>query len=103
MARTTLVTLAGFVDWINMQHITDDDSRLLQILCQELGNPELELHAAECAAYRQPEGDACCPVTPVTAQFLHYVQMIDYVLMDYDVYPKYMSESPYRSTLLFMT
>ena len=48
VARTALVTLAGFVDWINMQHITDDDSHLLRILCQELGNPELGLYAAEC-------------------------------------------------------
>ncbi|XP_062864939.1 exportin-5 [Trichomycterus rosablanca] len=44
----TLNTLAGYIDWVAMVHITNNNCHLLEILCLLLGQPELQLEAAEC-------------------------------------------------------
>ncbi|XP_048061809.1 exportin-5-like isoform X1 [Megalobrama amblycephala] len=45
---TTLNTLAGYIDWVALSHITNENCRLLEILCLLLSEPELQLEAAEC-------------------------------------------------------
>ncbi|XP_036402573.1 exportin-5 [Megalops cyprinoides] len=44
----TLNTLAGYIDWVALVHITHDNCRLLEMLCLLLGETELQLEAAEC-------------------------------------------------------
>lgn len=44
----TLNTLAGYIDWVSLSHITSQNCRLLEILCLLLSEPELQLEAAEC-------------------------------------------------------
>ncbi|XP_046699270.1 exportin-5 isoform X1 [Silurus meridionalis] len=45
---TTLNTLAGYIDWVALVHITNNSCHLLEILCLLLSEPELRLEAAEC-------------------------------------------------------
>ncbi|KAG2467195.1 XPO5 protein, partial [Polypterus senegalus] len=44
----TLNTLAGYIDWVALNHITSDNCRLLEMLCLLLSETELQLEAAEC-------------------------------------------------------
>ncbi|XP_041920713.1 exportin-5 [Alosa sapidissima] len=44
----TLNTLAGYIDWVSMVHITNGNCRLLEVLCLLLSETELQLEAAEC-------------------------------------------------------
>ncbi|KAI4880520.1 hypothetical protein NFI96_013342 [Prochilodus magdalenae] len=44
----TLNTLAGYIDWVALVHITNENCHLLEILCLLLSEPELQLEAAEC-------------------------------------------------------
>ncbi|MBN3324059.1 XPO5 protein, partial [Atractosteus spatula] len=44
----TLNTLAGYIDWVSLVHITHDNCRLLEMLCLLLSEPELQVEAAEC-------------------------------------------------------
>uniref|UniRef100_A0A671T847 Importin N-terminal domain-containing protein n=1 Tax=Sinocyclocheilus anshuiensis TaxID=1608454 RepID=A0A671T847_9TELE len=44
----TLNTLAGYIDWVALVYITNDNCHLLEILCLLLSEPELQLEAAEC-------------------------------------------------------
>lgn len=44
----TLNTLAGYIDWVSLVHITSGNCHLLEILCLLLSEPELQLEAAEC-------------------------------------------------------
>ncbi|XP_078085741.1 exportin-5 isoform X1 [Mustelus asterias] len=48
VAVATLNTLAGYVDWVALHHITADSCKLLEVLCMLLTEPELQLEAAEC-------------------------------------------------------
>jgi len=48
VCQSVLSTLTGFVDWVNISHITDDNGHLLQLLCEMLSDRNLQLHAAEC-------------------------------------------------------
>ncbi|KAJ3610775.1 hypothetical protein NHX12_022866 [Muraenolepis orangiensis] len=48
VAMTTLNTLAGYIDWIALPHITNDSGRLLEMLCLLLSEAELQLEAVEC-------------------------------------------------------
>ncbi|XP_051945873.1 exportin-5 isoform X2 [Xyrauchen texanus] len=48
VAVATLNTLAGYTDWVALGHLTNDNCRLLEILCLLLSEPELQLEAAEC-------------------------------------------------------
>ncbi|XP_026536763.1 exportin-5 isoform X2 [Notechis scutatus] len=43
-----LNTLAGYIDWVAMNHITADNCKLLEMLCLLLNEPELQIEAAEC-------------------------------------------------------
>ncbi|KAG8123442.1 hypothetical protein E2320_018888 [Naja naja] len=43
-----LNTLAGYIDWVAMNHITADNCKLLEMLCLLLNEPELQIGAAEC-------------------------------------------------------
>ncbi|KAG3289529.1 exportin 5, transcript variant X2 [Ictidomys tridecemlineatus] len=43
-----LNTLAGYIDWVSMSHITAENCKLLVILCLLLNEQELQLGAAEC-------------------------------------------------------
>ncbi|XP_063161472.1 exportin-5 [Candoia aspera] len=43
-----LNTLAGYIDWVAMSHITADNCKLLEMLCLLLNEPELQIGAAEC-------------------------------------------------------
>jgi hypothetical protein len=43
-----LNTLAGYIDWVSMSHITAENCKLLEILCLLLNEQELQLGAAEC-------------------------------------------------------
>lgn len=48
MAVATLNTLAGYIDWVSLVHVTSRARHLLEILCLLLSEPELQLEAAEC-------------------------------------------------------
>uniref|UniRef100_A0A665TXI4 Exportin-5 n=1 Tax=Echeneis naucrates TaxID=173247 RepID=A0A665TXI4_ECHNA len=48
VAVATLNTLAGYIDWVSLVHITSGNCHLLEILCLLLSEPELQLEAAEC-------------------------------------------------------
>uniref|UniRef100_A0A8B9JM35 Exportin-5 n=1 Tax=Astyanax mexicanus TaxID=7994 RepID=A0A8B9JM35_ASTMX len=48
VAITTLNTLAGYIDWVALFHITNENCQLLEILCLLLSEAELQLEAAEC-------------------------------------------------------
>lgn len=48
VAVATLNTLAGYIDWVSLLHITSGNCRLLEILCLLLAEPELQLEAVEC-------------------------------------------------------
>ncbi|KAK7104837.1 exportin-5-like [Littorina saxatilis] len=48
VCQSVLSTLTGFVDWVNISHIIDDNGRLLRLLCEMLSDQSLQLHAAEC-------------------------------------------------------
>ncbi|KAM4692893.1 exportin-5 isoform 2-T2 [Discoglossus pictus] len=48
VAVSALNTLAGYVDWVSINHITDDNCKLLEMLCLLLGESELQVEAAEC-------------------------------------------------------
>uniref|UniRef100_A0A8C8RCI7 Exportin-5 n=1 Tax=Pelusios castaneus TaxID=367368 RepID=A0A8C8RCI7_9SAUR len=43
-----LNTLAGYIDWVAMSHVTADNCKLLEMLCLLLNEPELQVGAAEC-------------------------------------------------------
>ncbi|XP_008827287.2 exportin-5 [Nannospalax galili] len=43
-----LNTLAGYIDWVSVNHITAENCKLLEILCLLLNEQELQLGAAEC-------------------------------------------------------
>ena len=43
-----LNTLAGYIDWVPMSHITAENCKLLEVLCLLLNEQELQLGAAEC-------------------------------------------------------
>ncbi|TRY71295.1 hypothetical protein DNTS_007636, partial [Danionella cerebrum] len=45
---STLSTLAGFIDWVALPHLSSENCALLEILCLLLSEPELQLEAAEC-------------------------------------------------------
>ncbi|XP_053568730.1 exportin-5 [Bombina bombina] len=48
VAVSALNTLAGYIDWVCIRHITQDSCKLLEVLCQLLSEPELQVEAAEC-------------------------------------------------------
>ncbi|XP_034537797.1 exportin-5 [Notolabrus celidotus] len=48
VAVATLNTLAGYIDWVSLVHITNGNCHLLEMLCLLLSEPELQLEAAEC-------------------------------------------------------
>uniref|UniRef100_A0A3Q3ET71 Exportin-5 n=1 Tax=Labrus bergylta TaxID=56723 RepID=A0A3Q3ET71_9LABR len=48
VAVATLNTLAGYIDWVSLVHITYGNCHLLEMLCLLLSEPELQLEAAEC-------------------------------------------------------
>ncbi|XP_023819052.1 exportin-5 isoform X1 [Oryzias latipes] len=48
VAVATLNTLAGYIDWVSLTHITCGNCHLLETLCLLLSEPELQLEASEC-------------------------------------------------------
>ncbi|XP_073527717.1 exportin-5 [Phyllobates terribilis] len=48
VALAALNTLAGYIDWVSISHITAEDCKLLQMLCMLLEDEELQVEAAEC-------------------------------------------------------
>ncbi|XP_069810527.1 exportin-5 isoform X2 [Dendropsophus ebraccatus] len=48
VALAALNTLAGYIDWVSINHITAQDCKLLQMLCLLLEEDELQVEAAEC-------------------------------------------------------
>uniref|UniRef100_A0A667XAB9 Exportin-5 n=1 Tax=Myripristis murdjan TaxID=586833 RepID=A0A667XAB9_9TELE len=48
VAVAALNTLAGYIDWVALAHITNANCRLLEMLCLLLSEPELQLEAVEC-------------------------------------------------------
>uniref|UniRef100_A0A672G2Y2 Exportin-5 n=1 Tax=Salarias fasciatus TaxID=181472 RepID=A0A672G2Y2_SALFA len=48
VAVATLNTLAGYIDWVSLVHITAGNCHLLEILCLLMAEPELQLEAVEC-------------------------------------------------------
>ncbi|XP_072247044.1 exportin-5 [Leuresthes tenuis] len=48
VAVAALTTLAGYIDWVSLVHITSGNCHLLEMLCLLLGDPELQLEASEC-------------------------------------------------------
>nr|XP_033469767.1 exportin-5 [Epinephelus lanceolatus] len=48
VAVVTMNTLAGYIDWVSLVHITSGNCHLLEMLCLLLSEPELQLEAAEC-------------------------------------------------------
>ncbi|XP_075060596.1 exportin-5 [Mixophyes fleayi] len=47
VALAALNTLAGYIDWVSVTHITAQDCKLLQMLCLLLGEEEMQVEAAE--------------------------------------------------------
>lgn len=43
-----LNTLAGYIDWVSLNHITAENCKLVETLCLLLNEQELQLGAAEC-------------------------------------------------------
>ncbi|XP_041866910.1 exportin-5 [Melanotaenia boesemani] len=48
VAVAALNTLAGYIDWVSLVHITSGNCQLLEMLCLLLSEPELQLEASEC-------------------------------------------------------
>ncbi|XP_028903292.1 exportin-5 [Ornithorhynchus anatinus] len=48
VGMAALNTLAGYIDWVALSHITADNCKLLEMLCLLLNEPELQVGAAEC-------------------------------------------------------
>ena len=48
VAQAVLLTLSGYVDWVNVSHIFAQDLGLIKILYELLGDSNLKLLAAEC-------------------------------------------------------
>ncbi|XP_072031376.1 exportin-5-like isoform X2 [Amphiura filiformis] len=48
VAQAVLLTLSGYVDWVNCQHVFAEDLALLKMLYNLLGDSNLKLLAAEC-------------------------------------------------------
>eukprot|EP00057_Strongylocentrotus_purpuratus_P015611 XP_011670085.1 PREDICTED: exportin-5 [Strongylocentrotus purpuratus] len=48
VTQTVLVTLCGFVEWMDAKHLFKEENRLLIFLYQLLRNEELKMLAAEC-------------------------------------------------------
>ncbi|XP_037541790.1 exportin-5 [Nematolebias whitei] len=48
VAVATLNTLAGYIDWVSLLHITSGNCKLLEMLCLLLSEPDLQLEASEC-------------------------------------------------------
>ncbi|XP_012874543.1 PREDICTED: exportin-5 [Dipodomys ordii] len=48
VGTAALSTLAGYIDWVSMTHITTENCKLLEVLCLLLSEQELQLGAAEC-------------------------------------------------------
>ncbi|XP_075719893.1 LOW QUALITY PROTEIN: exportin-5 [Rhinoderma darwinii] len=48
VAMAALNTLAGYIDWVSITHITAEDCKLLQMLCLLLEEEELQVEAVEC-------------------------------------------------------
>ncbi|MED6263098.1 hypothetical protein CHARACLAT_000924 [Characodon lateralis] len=48
VAVATLNTLAGYIDWVTLVHITSRNCQLLEMLCLLLSEAELQLEASEC-------------------------------------------------------
>uniref|UniRef100_A0AAV2JIJ2 Importin N-terminal domain-containing protein n=1 Tax=Knipowitschia caucasica TaxID=637954 RepID=A0AAV2JIJ2_KNICA len=48
VAVATLNTLAGYIDWVVLAHITNNNCQLLEMLCLLLNEPDMQLEAAEC-------------------------------------------------------
>lgn len=62
-----LNTLAGYIDWVAMSHITADNCKLLEMLCLLLNEPELQVGAAEClliAVSRKVSSSSQASLTP---------------------------------------
>ncbi|XP_043916295.1 exportin-5 isoform X2 [Protopterus annectens] len=72
-----LNTLAGYMDWVAMSHITADNCKLLEMLCLLLNEPELQLEAAEClliAVSRKGKVDDRKPLTVLFGDVaMHYI------------------------------
>lgn len=65
-----LNTLAGYIDWVALAHLTNDNCRLLEMLCLLLSETELQLEAAEClliAISRKVSTDYTVLDTPLSA------------------------------------
>ena len=48
LAESVLTTLSGYVEWVNIKFLTQEESVLFQTLCLLLKEDELRLKAAEC-------------------------------------------------------
>uniref|UniRef100_A0A3Q2ZQC4 Exportin 5 n=1 Tax=Kryptolebias marmoratus TaxID=37003 RepID=A0A3Q2ZQC4_KRYMA len=48
VAVATLNTLAGYIDWVSLVHITSGNCKLLEMLCLLLSEQDLQLEASEC-------------------------------------------------------
>lgn len=70
-----LNTLAGYIDWVAMSHITADNCKLLEMLCLLLNEPELQVGAAECllivvsrkVSLLSSHISACCLPVPLSS------------------------------------
>lgn len=63
-----LNTLAGYIDWVALSHITADNCKLLEMLCLLLNEPELQIGAAEClliAVSRKVSSSSSASLTPL--------------------------------------
>ncbi|XP_035747901.1 exportin-5, partial [Egretta garzetta] len=54
-----LNTLAGYIDWVALSHITADNCKLLEMLCLLLNEPELQIGAAESLTFFFPHFIHC--------------------------------------------
>ncbi|KAM5263125.1 exportin-5 [Ctenodactylus gundi] len=48
VGTAALSTLAGYIDWVSMNHVTAENCKILETLCLLLSEQELQLGAAEC-------------------------------------------------------
>lgn len=65
-----LNTLAGYIDWVALSHITADNCKLLEMLCLLLNEPELQIGAAECLLIAVSRKVSCSSSAPLAPLFL---------------------------------
>lgn len=72
-----LNTLAGYIDWVALSHITADNCKLLEMLCLLLNEPELQVGAAECLLIAVSRKVSCSSLALLTHFYFFALLLYD--------------------------